>query len=92
MPTGVSRIYQSEMRGFRIRNSEPTQLTIEWTTEVLLPNIPNNSLILLDSWGGFKKAMALPKIEEKGFRVEVIPPKTTWKIQPLDVFFNRQFK
>jgi len=57
--------------------------------EKFLAKIDEGSLLLVDSWGGYKKG-----IDEhaKNHKFEIIPPKTTGKVQPLDVFFNRQWK
>ncbi|EFO96775.1 hypothetical protein CRE_17034 [Caenorhabditis remanei] len=69
-----------------------SDLAIEWFTKDFLPNVPPNSLLILDSWGGFKKMMELPIVILKKLEVIVLPPDTTSKLQPLDLSFNRQFK
>ena len=43
------------------------------------------------SWSGPSDAKGIYKKMKGLYRLE-IPPKTTPKIQPLDVFFNRQYK
>ncbi|KAK0415319.1 hypothetical protein QR680_011886 [Steinernema hermaphroditum] len=64
-------------------------LFIDWLNRVFIPNGGKESVLLLDSWTGYKKPM-----EESGREVEfmVIPEKMTGELQPLDIFFNRQFK
>lgn len=58
-----------------------------WVNSCLKQEIcENKSLLIQDSWPGQKK------IEHTNLKVLTIPPKTTRWIQPLDVYFFRQFK
>jgi hypothetical protein len=63
-----------------------------WRDRVLAPSLSKNSkyLLLSDSWS----TQAAKKLYESLKNVErlAIPPKTTSLIQPLDVYFNRQWK
>ena len=70
-----------------------TSLVEYWRDHVLLPSISlsSRSLLLSDSWSGQSNAKGIYKKIKGLYRLE-IPPKTTPKIQPLDVFFNRQYK
>ena len=70
-----------------------TSLVEYWCDHVLLPSISlsSRSLLLSDSWSGQSDAKGIYKKIKGLYRLE-IPPKTTPKIQPLDVFFNRQYK
>ncbi|TMS39990.1 hypothetical protein L596_006433 [Steinernema carpocapsae] len=46
-------------------------------------------ILLVDSWSGYQRA----KVQYGGaIQFETIPKKTTRQVQPLDVYFNRQFK
>uniref|UniRef100_A0A914PDG6 Transposase n=1 Tax=Panagrolaimus davidi TaxID=227884 RepID=A0A914PDG6_9BILA len=64
----------------------------KWVKDIFLPNAAKNSVLLLDSWPGFNDAKEMPEIKKKKIDILTIPPKTTGKIQPLDVGFNRYFK
>ena len=70
-----------------------TSLVEYWRDHVLLPSISlsSRSLLLSDSWSEQSDAKGIYKRMKGLYRLE-IPPKTTPKIQPLDVFFNRQYK
>ncbi|EGT41816.1 hypothetical protein CAEBREN_22452 [Caenorhabditis brenneri] len=69
-----------------------SDLAIEWFTKNFLPNVPNDSCLLLDSWYGFNRMMQLPTVKQKKLEIVVFPKKTTDKLQPLDLSFNRQIK
>ena len=61
-----------------------------WLEQALLPHAPDKFLLLSDAWGGQGDDLVYRK--HRGcFRLE-IPKSTTDKIQPLDIFFNRQMK
>ena len=64
-----------------------------WRDHVLFPSISlsSRSLLLFDSWSGQSDAKGIYRKIKGLYRLE-IPPKTTPKIHPLDVFFNRQYK
>lgn len=49
-------------------------------------------LILADSWSGHSAKTQMTELKRIGARLLRIPPKTTDKLQPLDVNFNRQLK
>ena len=70
-----------------------TSLVEDRHDHVLLPSISlsSRSLLLSDSWSGHSDAKGIYKKIKGLYRLE-ISPKTTPKIQPLDVFFNRQYK
>lgn len=69
-----------------------SELSIEWFHEQFMPVLEDNSLLLLDSWTGYKQMLALPAVRRKNLRVEIIPPGLTPTDQPLDVGFNHYFK
>lgn len=60
----------------------------------LAPMIESDCLLLLDSWGGQKSDDCFTGLEEFGFECVrmVIPEGATATTQPLDVFYNRQWK
>lgn len=68
--------------------------TMEYFRDVLFPNVPNNFLFICDSTNLFKddEMMESVKPVNTTFVKKVILPKATGFIQPLDLFFNRQFK
>ena len=70
-----------------------TSLVKYWRDNVFIPSIANSSRILLlsDSWPGQGDGKGIYEKIKDCKRME-IPPKTTAKIQPLDVFFNHEYK
>ena len=68
--------------------------TMEYFRDVLFPNAPNNFLLICDSTKLFKDDEMIESVKPVNttFLKKVIPPKATGLIQPLDLFFNRQFK
>jgi len=70
-----------------------TSLVEYWRDNVLIPSIAESSQILLlsNSWSGQGDAKGIYE-KVKGCKRMEIPPKTTAKIQPLDVFFNHEYK
>ena len=67
-----------------------TSLVQYWIDNCLCPYLSHSrTLLLSDSWGGQRDQ---PKLYNNvnGLARLSIPNKTTSKIQPLDVFFNRQ--
>jgi len=63
----------------------------EWVKECLLPNATDEIVLLLESWSGQTDESIFAAVNTKCKRLQ-IPPKTTYKIQPLDVYFFRQYK
>jgi hypothetical protein len=61
-----------------------------WIDQVLISNISDKCLLLSDSWRGQNDNQIYRKV--KGLKRLQIPDKTTDKIQPLDMYFNRQMK
>jgi hypothetical protein len=70
-----------------------TSLVEYWRDHVLIPSLAQRKKFLLisDCWGGQKDGKGLYDNIPGCTRVE-IPKKTTSRIQPLNVFFNRQMK
>jgi hypothetical protein len=62
---------------------------LEWI-EQLKQRLPDGSHLMLDSWGGFNRA--INNLNEDVIRVHRIPKRTTGVLQPLDVFCIRQLK
>lgn len=68
-----------------------TSLVEYWLSTCLVPSISTSTLLLSDSWSGQgDKAGIYDSIS--GLKRLEIPKKTTSTIQPMDVFFNRQWK
>ncbi|RWS00424.1 uncharacterized protein B4U79_05620 [Dinothrombium tinctorium] len=67
------------------------QLVRHWGEQCLKPVCEENSLLLLDSWTG-QSDNNLFNFDNVVVEIGRIPPKTTPLIQPLDVYFFRQWK
>jgi len=69
-----------------------TSLVQYWINNCLSPSLSHSrTLLLSDSWNGQSEKHGFYN-EIRGLKRLQIPFKTTLKIQPLDVFFNRQWK
>jgi hypothetical protein len=97
-PAGEPKKFASELEEFTnlcVVSTKSGLLTAalekRWMKEVFLPKADNCSLLLVDSWSGYKQSIEDQEVKDKLY-IKVIPPKTTGQLQPLDVFFNRQFK
>ena len=62
-----------------------------WAKEYFALETIRTTLLILDSWPAQKNS-ALYSTPEKPVALFVIPPKATKYVQPLDVYFFRQFK
>lgn len=67
-----------------------TSLVEYWRDHVLRPFVPSKSLLLSDYWSGQRQPNIYSVV--KGCKRLEIPANTTSRIQPLDVYFNRQWK
>jgi hypothetical protein len=67
---------------------------VEWFEHVYFPHAPKSSLLLLDAWTTYRDTDAIDRVTPKGQKVNIqtIPRKCTPHVQPLDVFFFRQWK
>lgn len=63
-----------------------------WMEEVFLKHVEKDSVLIIDSWTGYKEMMQMPQIPTKKLKIIQLPPKTTSRLQPADVYFNRPFK
>jgi hypothetical protein len=61
-----------------------------WSDMVLAPNAPKKCLLLSDAWPTQSDVEIYKKVP--GCKRLGIPQKTTDRLQPLDVFYNRQMK
>ena len=68
-----------------------TSLVDYWVKNVLVPILRNKYCLLLSDWWGGQRDQQLYSSVTNLTRLE-LPKKTTSMIQPLDVFYNRQFK
>uniref|UniRef100_A0AC34GIY4 Transposase n=1 Tax=Panagrolaimus sp. ES5 TaxID=591445 RepID=A0AC34GIY4_9BILA len=66
-----------------------SQLGIYWLEEIFKPNAGPNPVLVVDSWNGYDQAFAQ---DEDDIQYHVLPPKSTGKAQPCDVYFMRPFK
>uniref|UniRef100_A0A914DAE9 Transposase n=1 Tax=Acrobeloides nanus TaxID=290746 RepID=A0A914DAE9_9BILA len=64
----------------------------EWLEKIFVPNAEPESLLLIDKWSGYKQCLSSNIIADYGYKVRILPAGTTGKLQPLDVFVNRQIK
>ena len=67
-----------------------TSLVHYWRDKVLVPIVHKKCLLLSDAWPGQSDEEIYKKVP--GCKHLAIPKKTTDRIQPLDVFYNRQNK
>lgn len=77
------------------RSGKFTSSTFEYWVETILESAvryDEKCLVLLDSWAPHKNNRLYSSLEDKNYEVHIIPPGTTALCQPLDVYFNRQFK
>ena len=72
------------------RGKLTSSLVTYWRDHCLTPNFSSTTLLLLDSFPSHANSDVYRRLKDFSFRV--IPPKTTSKIQPLVVDFNRQYK
>ena len=65
-----------------------THLFLLWLINTFFPHAAARCLPLLDSWPTFRNTLVTDEIFEEGLDVEfeIIPPKTTSRIQSLNVF------
>ncbi len=70
------------------------ELVKSWLLDSILPSMGNKALLLLDSWTGQSDRKIFEDLltGDKQINILKIPPKTTSLIQPLDVYFFRQWK
>jgi hypothetical protein len=71
-----------------------SKLELEYIRDTLVPTVEPRSILLHDSWNGFKQAVNDTTVKAVFSRFFQIPPKTTAKAQPLDADggFNFKFK
>ena len=69
-----------------------SEIAKQWMGEVFLNFIEDDSLLIIDSWTGYKQMLQMPEIEAKRLKIITLPPGSTSQLQPADVYFNRTFK
>ena len=69
-------------------------LMVEWIRECVVPELSEKTLLILDHWTSFRDHETIQSLvpDGKSLIVRNIPPGATSRVQPLDVFFFRQFK
>jgi hypothetical protein len=69
---------------------------LSWLKNCLFPNLQDRSLIIIDSWTGYKDNQAIEALREEAgapfLEMATIPAGCTGHCQPLDVHFFRQWK
>lgn len=63
-----------------------------WLEEVFCHQAEFGSILLVDSWTGYKLCKENPLLDEYEFEIETIPAGTTADLQPCDLFLNMQLK
>lgn len=98
-PTGIPQNFQAEMNRFQNLHAYWSksgwmgkEIAKQWMREIFLPMVEPNSVLIIDSWKGYKEMTQMPELKTKNLRIEILPPGSTSQLQPADVFFNRTFK
>lgn len=98
-PKGAPQKFHDELRPFTnlycvwSTSGKLTKAIVgRWVNDLLLPKVDDESLVLVDSWGGWKDPLTDESVKRTGVEIHVIPEGATKTVQPLDVCFNRQFK
>jgi hypothetical protein len=63
-----------------------------WLKDVFLPTAADGAVLILDEWSGYKAALKMPELKQRGINVKIIPAGATATEQPLDVGFNHEWK
>lgn len=63
-----------------------------WMKDVFLKMVKRDSVLIIDSWTGYKQMMDMSEISAKKLQIVTLPPGSTSVLQPADVYFNRPFK
>uniref|UniRef100_A0A1I8AB46 HTH CENPB-type domain-containing protein n=1 Tax=Steinernema glaseri TaxID=37863 RepID=A0A1I8AB46_9BILA len=69
-----------------------SNLITTWINDVFLPNGGEGSLLIIDAYPGYKRVMREVNNTTRLVEFEVIPEGATPRLQPLDVYYNRQLK
>ncbi|TKR87226.1 hypothetical protein L596_011661 [Steinernema carpocapsae] len=64
-------------------------ITEHWLEQVFLPNAQRSPTLIVDSWTEYNQAK---NVFREQVRFKTVPKKCTNLAQPLDIYFNRQFK
>ena len=66
----------------------------EWIRECVVPEISDRMLLIVDFWPSFRDHATIQSLVPEGKLITVrkIPEGATSRVQPLNVFFFRQFK
>jgi hypothetical protein len=97
-PTGAPQIFNQQLAPYKniipywSRSGKMTaQITKDCFHKMFSIITANKICIMLDSWTGYNESMNDNVLKEK-FVFKIIPKRTTNLLQPLDYFYNRQFK
>lgn len=69
-----------------------SEIAKQWMEEVFLDAVEKNSILIIDAWTGYNQMLQMPQIVAKKLNIIRLPPGTTSRLQPADVYFNRPFK
>lgn len=68
------------------------EIAKRWMKENFLETVEKDSVLIIDAWTGYNQMLQMPEIEKKNLKIVRLPPGTTSRLQPADVYFNRPFK
>lgn len=68
------------------------EMAKQWMDEAILNIVDEESVLIIDSWAGYKQMMRMPRIAEKRVKIIQLPPNSASALQPADLYFNRSFK
>lgn len=98
-PSGVPRRFKEDIENYpnlHVYWSKSglmgKEIAKQWMDEVFLGFVEEDSVLILDSWNGYKEMMEMRGITGKRLKIFKLPEKTTSVLQPADVYFNRPFK
>lgn len=98
-PSGIPRNFEQERENYdnlHIYWSRSgwmgKEIAKQWMSDLFLPMVEEESVLVIDSWSGYKDMLKMEAIAAKKLIIEVLPPGSTGTLQPADVFFNRTFK
>uniref|UniRef100_A0AC35GHL9 DDE-1 domain-containing protein n=1 Tax=Panagrolaimus sp. PS1159 TaxID=55785 RepID=A0AC35GHL9_9BILA len=98
-PAGAPQCFQRDLSPYKNLKCVWTtsgkmnkEIMKNWMKEDFISTADKNSVLFLDSWSGFNEAKLIPEVKANMIHILTIPKKTTGKIQPCDIGFNRYFK
>lgn len=68
------------------------EIAQQWMKEIFLPMAEESSLLIVDSWTGYKEMIQMPDLATKKLEISVLPAGSISQLQPADAYFNWTFK